>query len=151
QILLETFNKYEAVAKESAAKKKAENEAADKRRKEKQAARAKANMEPPKEAKVVELSDEEAQKLQAELDEKKSEGTAKVETGGDGDHNNVIEEEDEEDEKEKGKLKPNSGNGCDLPAYQWTQTLQDIEVSHCFLTEHFLAGPSMKLILLEIA
>lgn len=38
-------------------------------------------------------------------------------------------EEDEDDPKEKGKLKPNSGNGCDLPHYKWTQTLSDIEVS----------------------
>lgn len=37
-------------------------------------------------------------------------------------------EDEEEDPKEKGKLKPNSGNGCDLPNYRWTQTLADIEV-----------------------
>lgn len=38
-------------------------------------------------------------------------------------------EDEEEDEKEKNKLRPNSGNGADLPNYGWTQTLQDLEVS----------------------
>ncbi|XP_011192274.1 nuclear migration protein nudC [Zeugodacus cucurbitae] len=39
---------------------------------------------------------------------------------------NHVDDESEKDEI--GKLKPNTGNGCTLDNYSWTQTLQEVEV-----------------------
>lgn len=85
------------------------------------------------ESKIVELTDEQAAKLQEEIDSKKSvkESPAVPGPSGDNAENSKKEddvEDEEEDEKEKNKLRPNSGNGADLPNYRWTQTLQDLEI-----------------------
>lgn len=85
------------------------------------------------EPKIMELTDEEAERLQTEIDQKKLEektedlpkdsselSAAKGDKGSDS--------EGEEDEKDKGKLKPNAGNGADLPNYRWTQTLSEVDL-----------------------
>ncbi|XP_063309553.1 nuclear migration protein nudC isoform X2 [Pelobates fuscus] len=72
------------------------------------------------EPRITELTDEEAEKLQKEIDK--------------------DEDEDVEDEKDKGKLKPNSGNGADLPYYRWTQTLSEVDLAVPFPVSFRLKG-----------
>ena len=64
------------------------------------------------ESRIVEVTDEEAEKFMKKDAEKSDKENGIAEK--------VVEEKnetekDEEDPEDKGKLKPNSGNGCDLP------------------------------------
>uniref|UniRef100_A0A3B4Z3S2 Nuclear migration protein nudC n=1 Tax=Stegastes partitus TaxID=144197 RepID=A0A3B4Z3S2_9TELE len=76
---------------------------------------------------IQELTDEEAEKLQSELDKVKS-------------YCFSSDSEGEEDEKDKDKLKPNSGNGADLPTYKWTQTLSEIDLAVPFDVKFRIKG-----------
>ena len=98
----------------------------------------------------MEISNEEACQLQKEIDEKKvqikeeaveeepqpcsSKSLADVTSGQE--NGDVVDKDDDDDDPTK--LKPNRGNGCDLPNYRWVQTLQEVEVSGCFLILPFL-------------
>ncbi|XP_015182528.1 PREDICTED: nuclear migration protein nudC [Polistes dominula] len=134
------FKKYEAIALEKAAAKKAkraELERISKEKLEKKKEEEKLEEQMDMDSRIVELTDEQAVKLQQEIDKKKisKEATAVPGTSGvnaDGDlkkeNKEIDDDDDEEDEKEKNKLRPNYGNGADMPNYRWTQTLQEVEI-----------------------
>lgn len=138
KLVMSKFKKHEATAMVKAATEKAERAEQEKRRKErlgkKKKEEEKVEEQMDTDSKIVELTDEQAVKLQEEIDSKKVVNEETAIPGPSGDHASETKTEDnldvdeEEDEKEKGKLRPNSGNGADMPNYRWTQTLQEVEI-----------------------
>ncbi|XP_014681317.1 PREDICTED: nuclear migration protein nudC-like [Priapulus caudatus] len=139
KLLLEKFRRHEKLAlerrvqeqQEKAAKLKAREEALAKKKQQQQ-------QQQEEEPKIKELTEEEAMQLQKEIDVEKKKADGEMPAEGAGDRISVSEEkpeeaksadsDEEEDEKDRGKMKPNSGNGADLPNYKWTQTLCDLEL-----------------------
>lgn len=142
KLLLEKFRAHEKVALKRAAEEKEEREAEERRRQERLAKKKqeeeKLAAEAAGEPKIREITDEEADKMQKEIDAKKSAGSgeqksddtaaAAADDDDKAEKKEKTAEEEEEDEKDKGKLKPNYGNGGDLEHYRWTQTLEEVEI-----------------------
>ncbi|XP_071818931.1 nuclear migration protein nudC-like [Apostichopus japonicus] len=148
QLVMDSFRKHQKEALVERNKKEAEAAAAKKAKEEKKAKEAAKKAAEEDEPKIKELTDDEAERLQNEIDQKKddkTEGTAAAPAAATPETKKPKESgSDSEDEDEKGKMKPNTGNGGDLPNYRWTQTLSDLEIHIPFSVDYPLKGKHLN-------
>ncbi|KAK2106254.1 hypothetical protein P7K49_015768 [Saguinus oedipus] len=143
-LITQTFSHHNQLAQKARWEKRARQEAERREKAERAARLAKEAKSETSGPQIKELTDEEAERLQLEIDQKKDAETyeAQLKNGSLDSPGKQETEEDneEEDEKDKGKLKPNLGNGADLPNYRWTQTLSELDLAVPFRVNFRLKG-----------
>uniref|UniRef100_A0A8D0B5I4 Nuclear migration protein nudC n=1 Tax=Salvator merianae TaxID=96440 RepID=A0A8D0B5I4_SALMN len=146
KLITEIFNCHNKLAQKAHKEKKARQEAEQREKTERAAKLAKEAKQDDSEPRIKELTEEEAERLQLEIDQKKGKNENEVplksseNAVGFPEASKQDTDEEEEDEKDKGKLKPNSGNGADLPNYRWTQTLSELDLAVPFKVSFRLKG-----------
>ncbi|XP_054395351.1 nuclear migration protein nudC isoform X1 [Pongo abelii] len=152
KLITQTFSHHNQLAQKTRWEKRARQEAERREKAERAARLAKEAKSETSGPQIKELTDEEAERLQLEIDQKKDAENheAQLKNGSldsPGKQLSVLdckqeteEDEEEEDEKDKGKLKPNLGNGADLPNYRWTQTLSELDLAVPFRVNFRLKG-----------
>ncbi|XP_011902218.1 PREDICTED: nuclear migration protein nudC-like, partial [Cercocebus atys] len=144
QLITQTFSHHNQLAQKTRREKRARQEAERREKAERAARLAKEAKSETSGPQIKELTDEEAERLQLEIDQKKDAENheAQLKNGSldSPGKQETEEDEEEEDEKDKGKLKPNLGNGADLPNYRWSQTLSELDLAVPFRVNFRLKG-----------